>query len=326
MGFFGGNILAWYTGMQGVLSSPERFLAAPWTWFDDCARFGATLTVGPSFAYQVAARTRARRTLPGPLGLRVCITGGEQVIGGHLRACADAFAGDGLSYAAFSAAYGMAEMTLGVTLGGGGAAPRSVWVRSEGLFSGVLEACEPGDPAGRELVSCGTPLTGFEVSHTGSVGELYVSGPSLARGYHGRPDLTAERFTDSGFATRDVGFVDDGELFVVGRLDDRLIVAGRNVDVSDLELEIAAGGAVRKGNCAVVDVRLRDTQRIVLVAELDGSAAPDALLGHVREIAARRHGLRIDQVVALDRGQFPKTPSGKAQRYRCRELALSAMS
>lgn len=324
MGFFAGNILVWYTGLRGVLSSPERFLAQPTSWFDDCARFAATITIGPSFAYHVAARVSRRRSLPDRLALRLCITGGEQVIGAHLRSCAEAFAGDGLELRAFSPAYGLAEATLGVCAVPGAGEPRSLWVRADGLFDGELEIAEPGAGGARELVSCGRPLPGFGVTHAGEVGELLASGPSLALGYHGQPELSAERFRDGRVATGDVGFVHDGELFVAGRLDDRLIVAGRNVDVADLELEIAEQASVRKGNCAVVDVRRGATQKIVLVAELDHGAAPDLLLSQVRQIAARRHGLRIDEVVAVERGQFPKTPSGKTQRYRCRDLAATA--
>ena len=74
----------------------------------------------------------------------------------------------------------------------------------------------------------------------------------------------------------------------------------------------------------MVDVRPGATQQFVLVTEMDAGGDRDAVLAEARAIAGRRHGLRIDQALILDRGQFPKTPSGKAQRYRCRELALDA--
>ena len=322
MGFFGGDLLAWYSGMRGVLTTPERFLSQPWTWFEDCARFSATLTTGPSFAYRVAGR--AARPLPGPLSLRVCLVGGEQVISSHLRACADAFASAGLSLNAFTPAYGLAEATLAVAIGDLASAPSSIWVWGDGLFDGELAMCEPDDPSARELVSCGSCLPGFTVSHEGEVGELHVSGPSLAEGYHDLPEATRQRFRDGAFATGDFGFVDEGDLYVAGRLDDRLIAAGRNIDVAELELEISERTMVRSGSCAVVDVRHGDVQKVVLVAELEADSGPGELLAQARDIAARRHGLRIDRAVILDRGQFPKTPTGKAQRYRCRELALTS--
>jgi fatty-acyl-CoA synthase len=164
-------------------------------------------------------------------------------------------------------------------------------------------------------------LPGFSVERDGAVGELRVSGPSLASGYHGQPELTASRFHDGSFSTGDLGFVYDDELYVVARTDDRLIVGGRNIDVADLEQEIAEDPHVRQGNCVVVDLRTDGAQQIVLVAEATPGIERAALLRRARRLAARRIGLRIDDIVVLSRGEFPKTPSGKAQRYRCREIA-----
>lgn len=323
MGFFGGDVLAWYTGMRGILSPPERFLAQPWTWFEECARFDATLTVAPSFAYALAARSVNGRSLPGPLSLRLCLTGGEPVSMNHLSSCVAAFEPYGLSLSAFTPAYGLAEATLGVSTGDVAAEPKRLLVDAERLLGGELSIQDQVGPGVRELVSSGSTLPGFSVECAGPVGELRVRGPSLARGYHGRPELTATRFQDGALHTSDLGFVHDDEVYVVGRLDDRLIVGGRNIDVADLEQEISEDPYVRKGNCAVVDLRTDTAQQIVLVAEAAPGAEPNDLLRRARSIAARRHGLRIDDVVVLDHGQFPKTPSGKAQRYRCREIAAT---
>ena len=155
---------------------------------------------------------------------------------------------------------------------------------------------------------------------------MCISGPSLGRGYHGQPELTAARFTGTELRTGDLGFVHEGEVYVVGRLDDRLITGGRNVDVLDIELEIGESTEIRGGSCAIVDVSIGEAQKIVLVAELDPGGQEEKALRDARTIAARRHGLRIDGCVILARGQFPKTPSGKAQRYRCRQLALDELA
>jgi fatty-acyl-CoA synthase len=323
MGFFGGDVLARYSGMRGILSTPERFLEQPWTWFDDCARFGATVTVAPSFAYALAARAARERSLPGPLSLRLCLTGGELVSMSHLASCATAFEPYGLTLAPFTPAYGLAEATLAVTIGEFSAEPKRILVDFERLVGGQVAIVDGGGPGTRELVSCGSLLPGFGVSCDGDVGELRVRGPSIAAGYHGRPALTAARFQDGTFLTGDLGFMHEGELYVVGRTDDRLIVGGRNIDVADLEQEIAEDPRVRSGNCAVVDLHAYGRQQIVLVAETAPGMAGRDLLRRARTIAARKHGLRIDDVVVLGRGEFPKTPSGKAQRYRCRELAAA---
>jgi acyl-CoA synthetase (AMP-forming)/AMP-acid ligase II len=324
MGFFGGNILAWYTGMRGVLGSPERFLAEPWTWFEDCARFEATLTVGPSFAYALAARAATNRSLPGSLSsLRLCLAGGELVSMNHMASCATALGGYGLTLAPFTPAYGLAEATLAVAIEDVSAEPKTISVDFERLVDGEVSVADTVGPASRELVSCGRALPGFSLTSDADVGELRVSGPSLAIGYHDRPELTATRFADGAFTTGDLGFIYEDELYVVGRTDDRLIVGGRNIDVGDIEQEIADDPLIRKGNCAVVDLHADGQQQIVLVAEATPGTEPPDVLRVARAIAARRHGLRIDDVVVLGRGEFPKTPSGKAQRYRCREIAAA---
>ncbi len=326
MGFFGGVLLAWYTGMRGVVSAPERFLADPRTWFDDLARFGATITIGPSFAYALAARASASRPLPGRLELRLCMQGGEPVLAAHAKRCVDAFGSYGLSLSAFTATYGLAEATLAVAIAEPEQEPRGVWVDGERLLEGELSFTAPGAKSSRELVSCGRPLPDFSVTHDGEIGELRVGGPSLSRGYRGQPRLTAAGLPQEQLLTGDLGFVYQGELYVIGRLDDRLITGGRNVDVLDIELEIGERTGVREGSCAIVDVSIGDSQKIVLVAELDAGNDPEQTLRDARTIAARRHGLRIDGCVSLEPGRFPKTPSGKAQRYRCRQLATTQLS
>jgi acyl-CoA synthetase (AMP-forming)/AMP-acid ligase II len=323
MGFFGGDVLAWYTGMGGVLASPERFLAQPWTWFEDCARFGATITVGPSFAYALAARAGGDRALPGPLSLRLCVTGGELVSMAHLAACATAFEPYGLTLTPFTPAYGLAEATLAVAMVDYREEPKSISVDVDRLIGGELSVVDGSGPGTRELVSSGRPLPDFSVWNDGDGSELRISGPSLASGYHGRPDLTASRFADGAFRTGDLGFVHEDHVYVVGRTDDRLIIGGRNIDVADLEQEIADDPRVRKGNCVVVDLHADGKQKIVLVAETAPGTEGLELLRSARTIAARKHGLRIDDVIVLGRGEFPKTPSGKAQRYRCREIAAA---
>ena len=128
MAFFGGNLLAWYTGMRGVLSSPERFLGQPWTWFDDCARFDATVTVAPSFAYSVGARAAKNRSLPGRIVAPLMSRRGRAGQLTTSTACATAFEPYGLSLAPFTVAYGLAEATLAVAIGESNSEPRRLRV------------------------------------------------------------------------------------------------------------------------------------------------------------------------------------------------------
>lgn len=324
MGFFGCSLLALYTGMSGIRTTPERFLQSPRSWFDDCARFGATVTAGPPSALHFATRAEIAAPAAEPLRLRLCLVGAEQVGWEVLEAAATAFAPRGLGPEVFTVAYGLAEATLAVSVGDPAEAPRYAAVDVEALAEGRAVVVDDGAEGSRRIVSVGAPIGQTTVEIDGMTSEVVVASPSLAEGYLGAPEATAQRFREGTVRTHDIGFLHDGELHLVGRSDDVLILGGRNVYVQDLEREMEAQEGVRTGNCAIVDVPAGNgaaRPRIGVVAELAGGAKDGAQVAErLRGLAMARAGLPIDDVLFLDRGAFPKTPSGKIQRYRCREL------
>jgi acyl-CoA synthetase (AMP-forming)/AMP-acid ligase II len=321
MGFFGGTLLVLYSAMSGIRATPERFLGAPRSWLDDCAEHGATITAGPPSALELATRAERIDSAGTPLRLRVCLTGAEQVEWETLEGAAEAFAPRGLRREAFTVAYGLAEATLAVTIGDPDAAPRYLDVDPATLAHGGAPAANGAEGA-RRIVSTGRPVPGTRVEIDPDTGEIAVASPSLAAGYHRDPEATAERFTGGAVRTRDLGFLHDGELYVTGRSDDLVIVGGRNVHVLELEHELGQEPAIRTGNCAIVDrPGEHGRARVALVAELKPDAADaDDVAGRLRRVALERVGLVLDEVVFVAPGAFPKTPSGKVQRYRCREL------
>jgi fatty-acyl-CoA synthase len=321
MGFFGGALLAWYTGMRGVASTPERFLQSPRSWFDDCAEFGATVTAGPPLAVGVAARAQRANPSATPLVLRLCLVGAEQIGWDTLADAALAFSDRGLRMNTFTPAYGLAEATLAVTLGDLDEIPQFVNVDGDALSEGTVHEVAEGAEGARTLVSTGTPLPDVQVRIDPSDHQILVRSPSLTSGYFERPDLTSERLQEGELRTGDIGFMRDGQLYVTGRTDDLLVLAGRNIFVQDLELRIGAEADIRTGNCAIVDTPGTTRNRVVLVAELrSGAVNTTELAARLRRLAREQSGLAIDDFVFLPTGTFPKTPSGKAQRYRCREL------
>jgi acyl-CoA synthetase (AMP-forming)/AMP-acid ligase II len=325
MGFIGAFVMRWYSGISGFRSPPERFLQAPQTWLDDCARFGTTITGVPPFALALAARAEKLRPSTAKLALRLCAVGAERIDWSVLTAAADTLGPRGLGLDVLTPGYGLAENTLAVTLADLDAPPRYLDVDAEALAEGTVRVVDPGASEGesaRRLVSCGTPLEGVGVRIDGASGEIVVAGPSLGLGYHRNPEATRARFRDGELWTADLGFMRDGELYVVGRTDDVLIVGGRNVHVKDVETALSAESGVRTGNCAIVDVPRPGGADIALVAELDGeSVDARALSARLRKASLDSAGVPIDRFVFLPRGKFPKTPSGKAQRYRCRSIA-----
>jgi fatty-acyl-CoA synthase len=107
---------------------------------------------------------------------------------------------------------------------------------------------------------------------------------------------------------------------VTGRLDDLMSVAGRNVYARDVELCLTAVSGVRPGGCAVVDV---DTRLVAVIEPRAGHPELTAVAADVRAASRAGAGVLIDECVFVPRGRLPKTPSGKVQRFRCRELAAS---
>jgi fatty-acyl-CoA synthase len=323
MGLFGGFLLAWTTGMAGVMSRPERFLTSPRSWFDECVNFDGTVTVGPGSGLATATRAARRKPPTRPLSLRTCIIGGERVEAAMLRDVREVLGARGMASNVPTPAYGLAEATLAVTMTDTTSESRMVTVDSQALMSGDVR--EPSDPRSiYEVVSCGRPLDGVDVTIDGDqdVGEICVRSPCLAEGYFRDEERSRAAFVEGELRTGDWGFLDGGELFVVGRLDDMISVGGRNVHASAVEAAIERGTTVRAGNCAIVDVPSRDRSALVMVAEpdrVDGIELRE-VARTARRIAASEGGLALDECLFVPRGTFPKTPSGKAQRFRCREL------
>jgi acyl-CoA synthetase (AMP-forming)/AMP-acid ligase II len=328
MGLFGCVLLTYWTGHRLVLGTPQRFLAQPHTWLDDCARFGATITATPNFGLDIAARVGARRP-SGPFPMRRLVVGGDRVEPATLARAAEALGPERVRRTALAPAYGLAEAVLTVTMAPEGEGARIAAVDAAALADG--EVRDPG-PGARPvaLTSAGPPLPGIELSVLGGgedrTGEIVVRSPALASGYLGAPELSAERFTREGLRTGDIGFIRDGELYVTGRVDDLMSLGGRNVYARDLELALGQVAGVRPGACAVVDVHGSGAtaQVVALVEPQDPSADLPALARQLSAATREAAGVGIDECLFLPKGRLPKTPSGKVQRFRCRELAGDA--
>jgi len=321
MGFFGCFLLSWFSGIGGAKGTPERFLQSPRTWFDDCARFGATVTAGPPFALSFAARAE-RRGRPGqPVKIRLCLVGAEHVEWGILADAAQAFSPRGLTLDALTPAYGLAEATLAVTVDALESTPKVLDLDPDALAAGEVRIVDPDLPRARRLVSAGTALHGSRVRSDPATQEIVVTSASLASGYFGNPHATRERFCDGELWTRDLGFLQDGELFITGRCDDTVNFAGRNVYVHELEERLSRQTGVRRGNLAIVSNILALPGRIAAVAELETDSVDTRELAvRLRRAAMSAIGLPLSEFLFVARGTFPKTPSGKVQRFRCREL------
>ncbi|HEX8743554.1 MAG TPA: AMP-binding protein [Thermoleophilaceae bacterium] len=324
MGLFGGVVWPLVRGVPVLLGPPERFALAPLTWFEDVASWEATITAGPPSALGLALRHVRRRGTSARLdSLVCCFVAAERIEWSTLASARDMLAPNGLRFEALSPGYGLAEATAGVTAIGRDECPSSIAVDARRLADRELEEVAPGSDGAVEVVCVGRPPSGVTMRtvEPEGISEIVLSAPSLASGYCGDPELTARRFRDGELHTGDLGFMRDGRLYVVGREDDVLSIAGRKVYARDVEAEIAALDGARRGGCAIVDVPSERETRLVLMLELAGDGAdPPVLAANAARVAARRAGMPIHECILLERGALPKTPTGKLQRFRCRQL------
>lgn len=340
MGLIGLLLGPLYLGATTVQMPASMFLRHPQSWLRLIDRFDVAMSPAPNFAYEMCVRRVQDRHIDG-LDLsrwRVALNGAEPIRAGTMRDFLARFAPYGLRPDAPTAGYGLAEATLAVCCTGLGRPTRVTAADPARLAAGEVH---PGPPGARELVSCG-PVTEYDlrvvdpltrqVLPDGRVGEIWLRGPSVARGYWRNPEATAGSFEastadgDGGYLrTGDLGVRHDGELYVTGRLKEVLIVNGRNLYPQDLEAEARlAHDMLATGVGAAFTVAVPDEQ-IVLVHEVRaGRTGRDQLpgvAGAVRRQLSREFGVSAS-VLLVRSGAVHRTTSGKIQRLAVRSAFL----
>ncbi|GAA3790369.1 fatty acyl-AMP ligase [Amycolatopsis tucumanensis] len=316
-----GNVLQpLYVGARSILMSPAAFIRRPLLWLSAISRYRAHTSGGPNFAFD-ACVARARRGGAGDLDLscwKVAFNGAEPIRPETLHEFARTFAPSGFDERALYPCYGLAEATLIVTGSRKGRGPRYAH-----------------RPDGALVAGSGTALPGEDVriaDPRDGVGEILVSGPHVTQGYWKRPAATAETFPvvhgRTYLRTGDLGMIDDGELYVLGRIKDVLIVRGRNHYPQDIEQTAqSAHPALRAGGSAAFGVPGADGERLVVVQEIQRDHRHDAdpveITRAVRAAVLAEHGLTIGDLVLTAHGQLAKTSSGKIMRSAARTRYLA---
>ncbi|MFP2926241.1 fatty acyl-AMP ligase, partial [Pyxidicoccus sp. 3LG] len=346
MGLIGGILQPLHVGFPVVLMSPLDFLARPMRWLQAVSRYRATTSGGPNFAYELCVR-KATPELVSQLDLSswsLAFNGAEPLHPATLQRFRETFAPCGFRPEAVYPCYGLAEATLIASGGRKAALPLQHSVRKDALEANEAVPVSSTDAGALTLVGCGTRLPDQELLIVepqgrlplpeGRVGEVWLRGPSIARGYWNRPEETeatfhARRADDPAagpyLRTGDLGFLRDGELFITGRLKDLIIVRGRNHYPHDLErTAVACHAALRPGCSAAFGVEATGGEQLVLVQEVDTRKAFDAaaLTEAIREAVAAEHGVVLHAVVLIEPGSLPKTSSGKVQRRATRAAWL----
>ncbi len=335
-------------GFRTVLTSPPAFLQRPARWMQMLAGNSHAFSAGPNIAFELAARKTSDEDLAGLDlgGVRNILNGAERVNPPTLQRFAERFARFNLRPEALRASYGLAEATLYVATRKSGEPPETVFFESGELTAGRATRCTGG--GGIPLVSYGMPEsptvrivdpeTRVECP-PGTVGEIWVHGDNVCDGYWQKPEETERTFgatlvdPSAGtpeapwLRTGDLGFVSDGEMFIVGRIKDLLIVYGRNHSPDDIEATIQE---ITRGRCVAIAVTDDDgVEKLVTIVELkpggDSEEAEKRLGAARRKITAaisKSHGLSVADLVLVPPHSIPLTTSGKVRRRDCLQRYL----
>jgi long chain fatty acid CoA FadD26 len=347
MGLILGICAPMVAGRSAVLLSPMAFLRRPARWMQLLATSGRCFSAAPNFAFELTVRRTSDDDMAGlDLGNVVgIVSGSERIHVATVKRFTERFAPYNLSPTAVRPSYGLAEATLYVAAPEAGTAPKTVRFDYERLTAGEARTCAVEGTIGTELVSYGSPEPSsvrivdpetMTEGPPGVVGEIWAHGDHVALGYWRKPEQTARTFnarlvspapgTPEGpwLRTGDLGVMSHGELFIIGRIKDVVIVDGRNHYPDDIEATIQE---ITGGRVAAIAVPDDITEQLVAIIELkrNGASAEDAMLKlrsvkrKVTSAISKSHSLRVADLVLVSPGSIPITTSGKIRRSACVE-------
>jgi len=366
LGLIGGVLQPLYAGFESTILAPTAFLQRPIRWLQAISRLRGSLTGAPNFAYDLCVRkiTPEQKEMLDLSSWVAAANGAEPVRAETLEQFTAAFASCGFRREAFLPCYGLAEATLFVCGGLYGAPDKTF----DGPALANNEAIEAptGSEGTRTLVSLGPILEGQEVVIADAealtqfapdrVGEIWVSGPSIAQGYWQHPEeseSTFRAYLASGegpfLRTGDLGFIHNGELYITGRLKDLIIIRGSNHYPQDIERTVEQSHpALRTGGIAAFSVEAGGEERLIVVSEIErqylrkvpsslrNEATPlrsassdreedalDEIVGSMRQAIAEQHELQLYAAVLIKPASMLKTSSGKVQRRASKEGFLN---
>lgn len=343
MGLIGNTLQPLYCGIHCVFMSPVTFVQHPIDWLKAISQFKATTSGGPSFAYDLCVR-KVKEEQKASLDLSswdVAFNGAEPIRAETMKRFSQTFESCGFRESAFYPCFGMAETTLIVSGCEKNALPIYKQVQTQGLAQNLALEDLTQQHATQTLVSSGQAVIDQQIIIVNpetyqrcqfhEIGEIWVSGPNIALGYWNRPAETQASFdayvpaTGEGpfFRTGDLGFLQDGELFVTGRVKDIIIIGGQNHYPQDLEFTVGKCHPAFRSDCgAAFSIDSDSNERLVVVQEIEREHIrkldTNEVFSAIRKAISLQHELQVSSIVLIKPGSIPKTSSGKIQRYACR--------
>ncbi len=344
MGLIGGILQGLFAGYPSTMMPHFLFLQRPLRWLKAIARYQATVSGAPNFAYDLCVQkipTEQRDQLD-LSQWEVAFNGAEKVHPTTMERFAEYFAPCGFRREAFFPCYGLAEATLLVTGG-----PRLTGGKTLGVEKLAYQhqriVSDEGE-ATLELAASGKNLSDQAIRivdpdsqtlcSSDQIGEIWVKGNSVAQGYWNKPEATKDAFgaflTDTGegpfLRTGDLGFMHEETLYVTGRIKNVIISEGRNHHANDLEKTVErCHPAIRTAGVAAFYIDLPDREGVVIIAETPRgfSDDPNVVITAIRKALAEQHALQVHDIRLTIPGAIPRTTSGKIRHFLCKQNYLS---
>jgi acyl transferase domain-containing protein/acyl-CoA synthetase (AMP-forming)/AMP-acid ligase II len=346
LGLIYGALLPIFRGFPTYIIAPAAFLQRPIRWLTAISNFRGTHTAAPNFAYDLCVRAishEQRRDLD--LGsLRCALNAAETVRAETVRRFYEAFAGAGLGPDTIRPGYGLAEATLKVSTVPLGVPVNEVRLLANGIARNRIVPAAGSDTTAAVVVGCGISHVAAPIviadpercvrSGSDEIGEVWVGGKSIAKGYWRREEETLGTFRASladdlaagdFLRTGDMGFTRNGELFICGRRKEVIIIRGLNHYPQDIEATAQeAHPALRADGGAAFAVDHHDEERLVLVQEVERThirkLEVETVVAAVRAAIADEHQLQLSVLILVKPGGVPKTSSGKIQRCEAKTI------
>lgn len=333
--------------IPSVLMDPLAFIQQPGRWLSLLSQHKGAITAAPNFAYDYCVErvTDDERAALELGSVAAMVNGSEPIAPRTLDRFQAAFSAVGMKRTTMRPSYGLAEATVFVSASPVGEEPTVTAFDRQSLREGVAHVVEDGDQeAVIEIVACGRP-TGQEIAivdpsthrrrEEGQVGEIWLRGPNIGRGYWGCAESSEATFravlegSEPWLRTGDLGVWHDKQLYVTGRLKDLVIVDGTNHYPHDIEETVQkAHPVIRPHHIAAFAVTTAGGERLVVVAEhgrdlTDAASVLEEVTRAVRAAVASEHGLAVHDFLLVQPGAVPHTTSGKVARSACRDLYLA---
>lgn len=327
MGLIAATLMPFALGLPIALLDPMHWLEEPSSYLMLLASRPNSFWWLPNFAFPFLAQRVSLSADADLSQVRAIVNCSEPCKASSMASFYGRFGAHGLPGSAIRVCYAMAEYVFAVTQTEGAARVLSI---DPAIFDSEHRAVPK--PNGRPVVSVGRPLPETEIRvgnglGDGEVAEVCVRGHSFCSGYHLAPEITAQKFADGWYRTGDLGFLHEGELYITGRLDDVIIVRGKNLYAHDVEMLATESGLVRAGRAVAFGVEDAEvgTEKLIVVVEVREAGKQRATAKAIRAAVLETYGLSPADVLLVPPDTLVKTSSGKVSRSENRSRYIAKL-